>query len=118
MQSCAKRRYTQKCIWIRSLRCSRPIVAAMKQGAFFRSSDKEGDSRIAWIDGRFLRIRSGEDPGREMFASKEAFLKSLRMYYDFETPASSYPDKVSDLVAWKLILRLLRPKSQAISPIA
>ena len=31
----------------------------------------------------------------------------LRQYYDYETSKNIYPEKASDLVAWKLILRLL-----------
>ena len=32
---------------------------------------------------------------------------ALRKFYDFETSKNAYPEKVSELVAWRLILRLL-----------
>ena len=84
------------------------IVGAMKQGAFFSTSDKEGDTRISWRGGRFVRIRSGENPGHEEFASEDEFLIALRRFYDLETSKNIYPNKVSEFDAWKLILRLLR----------
>ena len=36
------------------------------------------------------------------------FLEALPKFYDWETSKNVYPEKVSDLVAWRLMLRLLR----------
>ncbi len=33
---------------------------------------------------------------------------ALRKFHDFKTSRNVYPEKVSELVAWRLILRLLR----------
>ena len=33
---------------------------------------------------------------------------ALRKFCDLETPRNVYPEKVSELVAWRLMLRLLR----------
>lgn len=41
-------------------------------------------------------------------SSASEFLESLRRFYYWETSKNVYPEKVSDLVAWKLMLRLLR----------
>ncbi|WP_309714530.1 hypothetical protein [Armatimonas sp.] len=84
------------------------LVAAMKQGASFATSHKEGGTNLRWTDGRFERSDYGDYPDHQRFSSDEAFLKFLRQFYDWETSQSTYPDKVSDFDAWKLILRLLR----------
>jgi hypothetical protein len=86
------------------------IVGAMKQGACFTTSDKEGETNIFWNDGRFVRVRSGDDPGSEIFANEDAFLARLRMFYDRETSSNIYPLKASEITAWKLIWRLLRTR--------
>ncbi|MBL7983413.1 MAG: hypothetical protein JNM91_00375, partial [Flavobacteriales bacterium] len=43
-----------------------------------------------------------------VYASEAEFLDMLRKYYDWETSKNMYPEKVSELVAWRLMLRLLR----------
>ena len=55
-----------------------------------------------------VRTDVGDYPDHRTFASEAEFLDMLRKYYDWETSKNVYPEKVSDLVAWKLILRLLR----------
>lgn len=84
------------------------IVAAMKAGARFTTSNKEGDTNINWNGSRFVRIDQGDYPDTVVFSSETEFLEALRKFYDWETSTNVYPQKVSDLVAWKLILRLLR----------
>lgn len=86
------------------------ILDAMKRGATYSTSHKEGGSNICWRSGCFAKTDYGEYPAQEKFASEEAFLKFLRQFYDRETSKNIYPDKASDLVAWKLILRLLLTK--------
>jgi len=84
------------------------IVAAMKQGASFATSHKEGGTTIRWRGGRFMCSDYGESSAQQAFASEEEFLKYLRQFYDWQTSQSTYPDKLSDFDVWKLILRLLR----------
>lgn len=84
------------------------ILEAMKRGAIYTTNHKEGGSNIGWRNGCFFKTDHGDYPGHEKFASAEAFLKFLRQYYDQETSRNIYPDRASDFVAWKLILRLLR----------
>jgi hypothetical protein len=50
----------------------------------------------------------GDYPDAVVYPSEPEFLEALRNYYDWETSKNVYPQKVSDLVAWKLMLRLLR----------
>ncbi len=84
------------------------IIAAMKSGARFTTSHKEGGTNISWNGERFVRSDYGDDPATVVFSSEPEFLKALRQFYDWETSKNVYPENVSDFVAWKLILRLLR----------
>jgi len=84
------------------------IIAAMKRGGRFTTSSKEGDTNFRWSGDRFVRTDVGDYPGTVVYASETEFLDMLRKYYDWETSKNVYPEKVSELVAWKLILRLLR----------
>ncbi len=84
------------------------IVAAMKRGGRFTTSSKEGDTNFRWSGDRFVRTDVGDYPGTVVYASETEFLDILRKYYDWETSKNVYPEKVSELVAWRLVLRLLR----------
>ncbi len=84
------------------------IVAAMKQGARFTTSHKEGGTNISWNGENFVRSDHGDYPDHITYASAAHFLDALRKFYDWETSRNVYPEKVSDLVAWRLILRLMR----------
>lgn len=84
------------------------IVAAMKQGARFTNSHKEGGTNISWNGEHFVRSDHGDYPDHITYASAAHFLDALRKFYDWETSQNVYPEKVSELVAWRLILRLLR----------
>lgn len=86
------------------------IIAAMKHGACFATSHKEGDTRLSWRDGTFVRTDSGEYPAHRKFCSEDEFLTSLRQFYDLEIPKHIHPGSASELTAWKLILRLLQTK--------
>jgi hypothetical protein len=84
------------------------IVAAMKQGARFTTSHKEGGTNITWNGEHFVRSDYGDYPDHITYASAAHFLEALRKFFDGETSRNAYPEKVSDLVAWRLVLRLLR----------
>jgi hypothetical protein len=86
------------------------ITAAMKSGASFSTAHKEGGTNLCWRNGRFLRSDYGESEERREFADEAEFLTFLRQFYDWETSRSVYPNKVSNLDAWRLILRLLRTR--------
>lgn len=47
-------------------------------------------------------------PDAHVFHSEPEFLESLRNYNNWETSKNVYPEKVSEFVAWKLMLRLVR----------
>lgn len=84
------------------------IVSAMKQGARFSTSHKEGGTNITWNGTYFVRSDYGDYPDHITYSSEEEFLQALRKFYDWETSKNVYPEKVSELVAWKLIVRLIR----------
>lgn len=84
------------------------IVAAMKQGARFSTSHKEGGTNITWNGEHFVRSDYGDYPDHITYASEAHFLDALRKFYDWETSKNVYPEKVTELVAWKLMLRLMR----------
>lgn len=84
------------------------IVAAMKQGARFSTSHKEGGTNITCNGEHFVRSDYGDYPDHITYATEAEFLDALRKFYDWETSKNVYPEKVSELVAWRLILRLLR----------
>ena len=84
------------------------IVAAMKQGARFTTSHKEGGTNLSWNGSHFVRADYGDYPDHITYASEAHFLDALRKFYDWETSKNVYPEKVSELVAWRLMLRLMR----------
>ncbi|MFN8410375.1 MAG: hypothetical protein U0V45_13610 [Flavobacteriales bacterium] len=55
-----------------------------------------------------MRTDHGDHPDTVVFSGEQEFLEALRKFYDWETSKNVYPKKVSELVAWKLMLRLLR----------
>lgn len=84
------------------------IIAAMKKGARFSTSHKEGGTNISWNGQHFVRSDYGDDPNTVVYASEPEFLEALRKFYDWETSKNVHPEKVPELVAWRLLLRLLR----------
>lgn len=86
------------------------ILDAVRNGATFSTAHKEGGTNIAFQRGRFVRADYGESNQMEEFHDEAAFLAFLRQFYDWETSPNTYPEKVSEYEAWKLMLRLLKRK--------
>ena len=84
------------------------VIAALKSGARFSTSHKEGGTNITWNGDRFVRDDYGDYPDHITYTSEAHFLEALRKFYDRETSKNVYPEKVSELEAWRLMLRLLR----------
>ena len=84
------------------------VVAAMKEGASFSTSHKEGGTTLAWQHGRFTRSDYGESTDHERFPDEGAFLGYLRRYFDSDISRGFHPDPVPERVAWRLIWRRLR----------
>jgi hypothetical protein len=85
------------------------ILSRMREGASFSTAHKEGGTTISFSQGRFVRADYGESSRREEFRDPNRFLAFLRQFYDWETSRNTHPNKVADVVAWRLILRLLQP---------
>jgi len=84
------------------------IVAAMKSGARFSTSSKEGGTTLCWNGEHFVRSDHGDYPDTIIFSGEPDFLEALRKFYAWETAKNAYPEMVAELVAWRLMLRLLR----------
>jgi hypothetical protein len=84
------------------------ILSEMRKGAYYSTVHKEGGTNIRWQGSHFLRADFGESSETESFFTDAAFLHFLRKFYDRETSATVFPNKVSDFEAWKLIWRLLQ----------
>ncbi len=81
------------------------ILTAMKGGATFRSSHKEGDTRIYWREGRFLRSDSGDDPLEQSFQDELEFLNKLYQFLHWNVTRNSDKDRLSEFDIWRLIYR-------------
>ncbi|MBL9199773.1 MAG: hypothetical protein JNL39_04660 [Opitutaceae bacterium] len=86
------------------------IVAGLRAGGTYSTAHKEGGTVIRYSWGHFQRADYGEWSTSERFVSETVFLAFLRKFFDWHTSQHTYPERVPDLVAWKLMLRLLEPK--------
>lgn len=87
----------------------REVLDGLRRGGRYATSHKEGGTRIQFRGGRFVREDYGESDTREVYADEGAFLAFLRRFCDWQTSRGTYPEKVDELTAWKLILRLQDP---------
>lgn len=87
----------------------RTILDRMRAGWRFSTSHKEGGTRIYQHVDRFIAADYGESNEIRDFRTEADFLRFLRQYFDWETSRSVAPNKVPDLLAWRLILRLQDP---------
>lgn len=87
------------------------ILNSLRAGASFSTAHKEGGTNIRFDRGRFVRADYGESARVDEYRDEAAFLDFLRKFYDGETSRNIYPEKASEFTAWKLMLRLLVPRS-------
>lgn len=85
------------------------ILQGLRDGGRFSTSHKEGGTRILYSNGAYVRSDYGDNISDERYADETTFLTALRQFYDWQTSRATYPEKVDELTAWKLILRLLEP---------
>lgn len=93
------------------------ILAAMRSGAVYLSSDKEGTSELKYANGRYGWAHNGDMSYGQAFPDEAAFLAFLRQFHDSRLSLAIWPDKVSEHDAWKLILRLLEPRRSFVPPL-
>jgi hypothetical protein len=84
------------------------ILSEMREGAYFVTAHKEGGTHLRWNGTHFHRADYGESEDTETFPDDASFLGFLRQFYNGDVSRQTYPEKVPELAAWKLILRLLR----------
>jgi len=85
------------------------ILESLRQGASFATAHKEGGTTIRWINHHFESTDYGESNARRVFPAEAEFLAYLRKFYHWETSRNVAPATLSELEAWRLIRRLLRP---------
>jgi hypothetical protein len=80
------------------------IIAALKNGARFRTSHKEGGSNIYWNQGRFVRSDYGDYANELRFTDETEFLKMLVAFFHWEVSRNSDKGELSEIDSWRLIL--------------
>ena len=85
------------------------IVHALKRGARFNRSDKEGSSTLMWRAGRFVRTDEGDYPS-EASCSEEADLwPLLRSFCHLALWRAQQGQPLSELDTWRVIWRSMSP---------
>lgn len=88
----------------------RAILAGVKRGGRYARSHKEGGTQIYCRAGHLVRSDHGDDPADVNYASESEFLAMLRAFCEPEIRRWAGPEGVSELDAWKLILRRMLPE--------
>jgi hypothetical protein len=85
------------------------ILEAMKHGAQFRSSHKEGNTTLFWQNGLFVKRDVGDYPGEEKFQDANEFLNRLYMFLHWDVSRHAVKEHLTELDIWQLISRKLQP---------
>jgi hypothetical protein len=86
------------------------IIAAMKDGARFCDSHKEGGTNIFWNGEQFVRSDYGDNPDKQHFTEEVEFLKKLRQFCLWDVTRNSGKYQLSEIDTWRLIMRRMDPK--------
>ena len=81
------------------------IIAAMKDGARYYDSHKEGGTKIYWQRDRFARSDYGDYPDERHFTDESEFLKMLYQFCHWQATSHSDKNQLTELDTWRLILR-------------
>jgi hypothetical protein len=87
------------------------ILAALRDGASFQTSHKEGGTKIFWNGNSWVRSDYGEHPEERRFKDESEFLHMLLRFFHMDVTQRSGPEQRSELDIWQLILRRLDPAS-------
>ncbi len=77
------------------------ILAAVRGGASYLQSDKEGNTRIFFNGTHFMRVREGDDPEITRFVDDKQFLLALRNLFHWEARKLIYPHDPPEHEIWK-----------------
>ena len=81
------------------------IIAAVKNGARYYDSHKEGGTKIYWSGDRFVRSDYGDYPDERQFTDENDFLKMLYQFCHWQATSHSDKNQLSDIDTWRLIHR-------------
>ncbi len=87
------------------------IIQAVQRGARFRTSHKEGGTDIFWRGGHYVRSDFGENPSDQRYRHESKFLAMLFQFFQGEVIRNAPHGSLSELDAWRLILRQLKTNS-------
>jgi len=83
------------------------ILAALRNGMFFRTAHHEGGTRI-YFDGKtFVCSVYGEVESLEVLGTEGEALDCIRELYDWESRKGSFPHRPPELEVWRFIQRQL-----------
>lgn len=105
-ESAAALQAQQRLDSVAAVQCA--IVEGMKRGGTYDTSHKEGGTHIYWRMDRFVRSDYGDYPDLQNFTSEAAFLHMLWNFCQFDVKRHAGKQGLSELDAWKLILRRMR----------
>jgi hypothetical protein len=79
------------------------ILAAMRAGSVFRSSNKEGSTRIYFNGTNFARLDEGDYPDSIIYRTEAEFLTAMRHFHDWKARRDTYPHTPPELEVWRFI---------------
>ncbi len=79
------------------------ILAAIRAGSVFRSSHKEGNTRIYFNGTNFARLDEGDYPDSRIYATEAEFLTAMRHWHDWNARRDTYPHSPPELDVWRFI---------------
>ncbi len=79
------------------------ILAAIRSGYMFRSSHKEGNTRIYFNGRSFVRSDEGEYPDHITYPSEAKFLTAIRHFHDWEARRDTNPHSPPERDVWRFI---------------
>jgi hypothetical protein len=88
------------------------IISELKRGATFRTSHKEGGTKIFWTSERFVRDDYGDDPAAQQFTDEVEFLRMLRQFCYMDVTRTSGNEELSELDVWRLVFRQMDRPSE------
>ena len=86
------------------------LLSRLREGARLSTAHKEGGTIIRSQGSAFSRSDYGESDESAVFDDDASFLAFLRRFFDSRV---SYPDRLSELDAWRLILRQVYSPTRA-----
>lgn len=84
------------------------IIAAVKAGATYSSSHKEGGTVFSWESDHYLRYDFGDYPGQDEYHDDAAFLQAIKQFFHWDVHRNAGDTPLTDLEVWTLLYRMMR----------